>query len=211
MLGLYTIQEIYWLVGMPKYYFLSLVSDLLMVIALVFLFCMALVSRINQKSRFAGAWFIPFIFSVLSVVSSVALWTTDIEIENVYYAEGLWYFLGDSYFVNFQTLAIVFYGIGLRIAMKKKTEEEAIFDENISRSNVTYTSARGQGINLCPMDKPMQMPKPSPIMPAIGQARRESRTSDEKMAEVRKYKHLLDDGVITEEEFNRKKQEILGL
>lgn len=30
-------------------------------------------------------------------------------------------------------------------------------------------------------------------------------------SEIRKYKELLDDGIITEEEFNKKKQELLDL
>lgn len=39
----------------------------------------------------------------------------------------------------------------------------------------------------------------------------ENEVNNDKFAEVKKYKELMDTGIITEEEFNKKKAEILGL
>ena len=48
------------------------------------------------------------------------------------------------------------------------------------------------------------------IAKAVGEPSKDS-SIDDQMALVRKYKELLDEGILTEEEFNKKKAEVLGL
>lgn len=54
--------------------------------------------------------------------------------------------------------------------------------------------------------------KPDLFQSAVSKlGRGQEKSSDPRFDEVREYKKLLDEGVITEEEFERKKREILGL
>jgi len=222
LLGIYTAQEVYWLVDTLKYYFeysldiyslLSLAIDVFIVIALVFLFLIALCSRINQKNGFVNAWFVPFLFGLLSMVAAFADYIVLLLDYLVF--EEIIYFILIFIFVNLHTLAILFYGIGLKIAMNKKPAVKVVPGVNMNQVNTNFRPAReqkmAQGLNFAPIEDPLQVPKQSPIMPPATETQQTKGPSDEAMEEMKKYKQLLDAGIITEEEFNRKKQQMLGL
>lgn len=89
------------------------------------------------------------------------------------------------------------------VTMKGKFTGDYITIGNTSGENLTISVYKGLGGDVANIL--------NKIMGATNSAKDESKQENNVADEIRKFKSLLDDGIITEEEFIKKKKQLLGL